>query len=51
MALPSAPHHPDCHAPMAADTRDAQVAQDEGTQASDQKASPFASLAALRTRR
>ncbi len=50
MALPSAPHHPDCHAPLAADSRDAQVAKDEGTQASDSKTSPFASLAALRTR-
>jgi len=51
MALPSAPHHPDCQAPLAPDSRDAQVAQGEGTEASGQKASPFASLASLRIRR
>jgi len=51
MALPSAPHHPDCHAPLAPETPDAQVAQDDKAVADDRKASPFASLASLRTRR
>jgi hypothetical protein len=51
MALPSAPHHPDCHAPLADDARLARSAQDGEGGASTEKSSPFASLAALRARR
>ena len=51
MALPSAPHHPDCHAPQADDARDARSSQEGEGAASPEKSSPFASLASLRTRR
>ena len=51
MALPSAPHHPDCHAPLTDDARDARSTQEGKGTASPEKPSPFASLALLRTRR
>jgi len=51
MALPSAPHHPDCHAPLAGDAKLARSTQEGEGSASPEKSSPFASLAALRTRR
>jgi uncharacterized protein len=51
MALPSAPHHPDCQAPLADDAQDAGSGQEGEGAASPDKPSPFASLASLRTRR
>ena len=51
MALPSAPHHPDCRAPLVDDAQDGRLTQDGEGSASSEKSSPFASLASLRTRR
>jgi len=51
MALPSAPHHPDCRAPLVDDAQDGRLIQDGEGSASSEKSSPFASLASLRTRR
>ncbi len=51
MALPTAPHHPDCQAPLADDAQDASADQKGEGAASSDKSSSFASLASLRTRR